>query len=79
MVFITKGQQIAEVSAANQVPNMLAPKHVDPTSKDSINMATDKMPHERFQKDWNQIVKLWEQLDVTGSHSWADNQKSEIK
>ena len=33
VVVIAKGQQIAEVSTANQVPNMLAPKYVSSTLK----------------------------------------------
>ena len=35
VVVIAKGQQIAEISAANQVPNMLAPKYVSSTLKNS--------------------------------------------
>ena len=35
VVVIAKGQEIAEVSAANQVPNMLAPKYVSSTLKNN--------------------------------------------
>ena len=35
VVVIAKGQQITEVSAANQVPNMLAPKYVSSTLKNN--------------------------------------------
>ena len=79
VVVIAKGQQIAEVSAANQVPNMLAPKYVNSIANDGKNTVTDSNFPGKASKDPNRIKKLWEQLDVTGSDSWTDNQKSEIK
>ena len=42
VVVIAKGQQIAEVTAANQVPNMLAPNYVNPTPKDTKIMVTNQ-------------------------------------
>ena len=74
VVIIAKGQRIAEVSAANQVPNMLASKYVNSTLKHNKNLTVNES-----QEKVKQIEKLWEQLDVTGSNSWIESQKSKIK
>ena len=47
MVVIAKGQQIAQVSAANQVPNMLAPKYIDRISKYDTNRRNNESSFER--------------------------------
>ena len=66
-------------NSCKQVQNMLAPKYVNPISKDSENSATNRIFCEKLQKDPKQTKKLWDQLDVTGSDSWTENQKSDIK
>ena len=47
MIVIAKGQQVAHVSAANQVPNMLAPKYVDRISKYDIKEGGKESSFER--------------------------------
>ena len=79
VVVIAKGQQVALVSAANQVPNMLAPKYVISDSEMNGKNPPEKLISEQFQKDADRIAKLWEQLDVTGSNSWTEEQKMRIK
>ena len=79
VVVIAKGQQVALVSAANQVPNMLAPKYVIPDAEVNGKIPTNKLVSEQSQKDPDRIAKLWEQLDVTGSDSWTEEQKIKIK
>ena len=74
VVIIAKGQQIAKVSAANQVPNMLAPKYMNSTLEHNENLTVNES-----REKVKQIEKLWEQLDVTGSDSWTENQKSKLK
>ena len=54
VVVIAKGQQIAEVSAANQVPNMLAPKYVSSTLKNN-----QKSTENESQEEVKRIKKLW--------------------
>ena len=71
VVVIAKGQQITEVSAANQVPNMLAPKYVSSTLKNN-----QKPRENESQEEVKRIEKLWEQLDIIGSDSWTESQKS---
>ena len=66
IVIIAKDQQIAQVLAANQVPNMKKPQWIGHFLK-------------IHKKDPEWITKLWEQLDITGSNSWTENQKTEIK
>ena len=39
----------------------------------------DRAFSENPQKDPEWITKLWEQWDITGSNSWTENQKTEIK
>ena len=73
VIVIAKGQQVALVSAANQVPNMLAPKYVEPEPE------KDKKVSIQSQNSSNRIAKIWEQLDITGSNSWAEEQKVKIK
>ena len=58
VVVIAKGQQIARVTAANQVPNMLAPKYIE---RDVGSEPKEIVRQERVQK-------LQEQLDFT-AHS----------
>ena len=79
VVVIAKGQQVALVSATNQVPNMLAPKYVKPKSEKDERIIMDRAFPTKSQKNPERIAKLWEQLDITGSDSWAENQKIEIK
>ena len=62
-----KGQQIVRLTAANQVPNMLAPKYVE------------KCPERKKVDKQEQIKKLQEQLDLSGAQSWTTNQKSKIQ
>ena len=69
VVVIAKGQQIARVTAANQVPNMLAPKYVE---GDVGSEQKEVVRQERVQK-------LREQLDFSGAQSWTQNQKSKIQ
>ena len=70
IVVISKGQQIAKVTAANQVPNMLAPKYVGQTQNSG-----EKGP--QLDEIWRK--KLWEQVDISGSESWTEEQKNGIK
>ena len=79
VVVIAKGQQVALVSAANQVPNMLAPKYVKPESEKDEKILTDRTVSTQSQKNLDRIAKLWEQLDITGSDSWTEKQKIKIK
>ena len=76
---IAKGQQVALVSAANQVPNMLAPKYVKPESEKDEKILANRADFIRSQKNLKRITKLWEQLDITGSDSWTEKQKVKIK
>ena len=66
---IAKGQQIARVTAVNQVPNMLAPKYVE---RDVGSEQKEVVRQER-------VKKLREQLDFSGAQSWTQNQKSKIQ
>ena len=79
VVVIAKGQQVALVSAANQVPNMLAPKYVKPESEEDKKILTDRVVSIQSQKNLDRITKLWEQLDITGLDSWTEEQKIQIK
>ena len=79
VIIIAKGQEVAQVSAANQVPNMLAPKYNDCISKYNAKRGDNESSFERRQKDQERVAKLWEQLDVTGADSWRESQKLEIK
>ena len=68
VVVIAKGQQVAKVIAANQVPNMLAPKYVEK----HVNLVVgETVKQER-------VKKLQEQLDFNGAQSWTTDQKSRI-
>ena len=69
VVVIAKGQQIAKVIAANQVPNMLAQKYVEKHMNQKEN---ENVKQER-------VKKLWEQLDLSGAQSWTTDQKSGIR
>ena len=66
---IAKGQQIARVTAANQVPNMLALKYVE------RDVGSEQKGVVRQEK----VKKLREQLDFSGAQSWTQNQKSKIQ
>ena len=79
VVVIAKGQQVALVSAANQVPNRLAPKYVKPESEVEEKILTDRVISIQFQKNLDRITRLWEQLDMTGLDSWTKEQKIQIK
>ena len=79
VVVIAKGQQVALVSAANQVPNMLAPKYVQAESEKDEKILIDRTVSIQSQKNLDRTVKLWEQLDITGSDSWTEKQKMKIK
>ena len=57
IVVIAKWQQIAKVMAANQVPNMLAPKYV---KKNVHSVVSETVKQE-------QVKKLQEQLDLSGA------------
>ena len=70
---------MALVSGGNQVLNMLAPKYVKPESEKNGKIPTDSTVPIQCQKNLDRIAKLWEQLDVTGSDSWTEEQKIEIK
>ena len=77
VVVIAKGQQITQVSAANQVLNMLAPKYVEPElEKDKQTKINEVSP---IEPNRERITKLWEQLDITGSDSWTESQKTGIR
>ena len=68
IVVISKGQHIANVTAANQVPNMLAPKYVK-----TVEQGTgSELSKERKGK-------LWEQIDIQGAEGWTVEQKELIK
>ena len=47
VIVIVKGQQVAQVSATNQVPNMLAPKYNDRISKYNTEKGGNKLSFER--------------------------------
>ena len=79
IVVISKGQHIANVTAANQVPNMLAPKYVDRISLDNKERPQSISSNERQQLDDTHRKKLWEQLDITGSETWTKEQKASIR
>ena len=68
-VVIAKGQQIARVTAANQVPNMLAPKYVE----------RDVGPEQKGVVRQERVEKLWEQLVFSGTQCWTPSQKSKIQ
>ena len=83
LVVISKGQHIANVTAANQVPNMLAPKYVE---KWSYDKAYDNSKEELsvLQQSYNrtdkaQIKKLWDQLDISGTDSWKEDQRQLVR
>ena len=69
VVVIAKGQQIAQVSAANQVPNILAPKYVITESEEGKKNTMDRSFPTKSWRDPERITKLWEQLDITGLDS----------
>ena len=69
VVVIAKGQQIVTVTAANQVPNMLAPKYVE------SDVGSEKKEVVRQER----VQKLGKQLDFSDTQSWTQNQKSKIQ
>ena len=84
LVIISKGQHVANVTAANQVPNMLAPKYMD--KKLSYDRAYDnsqkelvvvQQSYDRADSDRDQ--KLWDQLDISGADSWREDQKQLVR
>ena len=56
VVIIAKGQQVVLVSAANQVPNMLAPKYVKPESEQDEKILTDRAVSIQSQKNLDRIT-----------------------
>ena len=58
---------------------MLAPKYVKPESKEEEKILTDRVISIQSKKNSDRIVKLWEQLDITGLDSWTKEQKIQIK
>ena len=78
VVVIAKGQQIADVTAANQVPNMLAPRYVDRVREDDSKegqVASYKLRrlNEERQK------QLWEQLDISGADAWTEEHRQSVR
>ena len=74
VVVISKGQQIADVTAANQVPNMLAPKYVDRVREvNSKEGPTASYKLRRLNEECRK--QLWEQLDISGANTWAEEHK----
>ena len=69
VVLIAKGQQLARVTAANQVPNMLAPKYIEGNGEPK---KSEGVIQER-------IKKLREKVDLSGAQSWTKDQKSRIQ
>ena len=69
VVIIAKGQQIARVTTANQVPNMLAPKYVEGNGE---LKGGEGAIQER-------VRKLREKLDLSGAQSWTKDQKDRIQ
>ena len=65
VVVIVKGQQIAKVTAANQVPNMLTPKYVEGGAGSEQKGILRK----------ERVMKLREQLDFSGAQSWTSESK----
>ena len=78
VVVIMKGQQIADVTAANQVPNMLAPKYVDRIREDDPKKGKFVSSKERRLGE-KRKAQLWEQLDISGADDWAEEHKQSIK
>ena len=78
VVVIAKGQQIADVTAANQVPNMLAPKYVDRIREDDLKKDKFMSSKER-RLSKQRKAQLWEQLDISGANDWAEEHKQSIK
>ena len=60
VIVIAKGQQIAQMSAANQVPNMLVPKYIDHISKYNTERGDNESSFERQRNDPKCVTKLWE-------------------
>ena len=78
VVVISKGQQIADVAAANQVPNMLAPKYVNHIREDdSKEGQTESYKLRRLNEECRK--QLWEQLDISGANTWTEEHKQSIK
>ena len=75
VIVMAKGQHIAQVLAANQVPNMLAPKYIDRILKYDMEKASKESSFKRQQNDPKCVKKLWEQLDVTGGQILIHGQK----
>ena len=71
VIVISKGQQIAEVTAANQVPNMLAPKYVNRITEDDTNKGQSVLS-KGIRLDEKRKKQLWKQLDVSGADAWKD-------
>ena len=69
VVIIAKGQQLARVTTANQVPNMLAPKYIEGNGE----------PKKSEGAIQERIKKLREKLDLNGAQSWTKDQKSRIQ
>ena len=78
VIVIAKGQQIADVTAANQVPNMLAPKYVDRIREDDLKKGKSMSSKERRLNEQRK-AQLWEQLDISGANDWAEEHKQSIK
>ena len=74
IVVISKGQHIANVTAANQVPNMLAPKYVKSVGQIENGQQGNKDKLSRERK-----AKLWGQIDTSGAEEWTVEQKELIK
>ena len=78
VVVIAKGQQITDVTAANQVPNMRAPKYVDRIREDDSKESLTAS-YKLRRLDEKRRKQLWEQIDISGADAWTEEHKQSIR
>ena len=85
---LTKGTKVAQLSPANKIPNMLAPKFVKDKlefatgdhlqSRNSELVNTNSSNHNTDDLENSRIDKLFTKLDLSGSDDWTDSQKQAV-
>ena len=79
-VTIKKGTAVAQLSPANVIPKMLAPK----LAKCQLESAAGETPENSKLElpkttDSDRIEKLFSKLDLSGSDSWSEEEKNSVR
>ena len=65
---------IATISAANEVPKMLAPRFNEKESVEEINKNGEEIKMTPLDKESQEKLKI--KLDLSGTDEWSEEQKS---